>query len=56
MTIQYEPRLSNVFLAIARGDHLLPKNCPHCQSADIKPTDDTCKEYECTECGAVFES
>lgn len=54
--IQYEPSLSNIFLAIARGEHLQTITCPHCTSKDVKPTDDTYTEYECTECGTTFEA
>ena len=61
--IQYQPSLGSVFLAIARGEHLAqaepvlhwPVTCPHCMSEDTKPTDDTCKRFECTNCGEVFD-
>jgi hypothetical protein len=56
MTFSYPPSLANVFLALAKGEHLQPSICPHCQSEDIKPTDDTGEEYECTQCGAVFDA
>lgn len=53
--IQYQPSWGSVFLAIARGEHLRPATCPHCQSKDVNPTDETYQRFECTTCGEVFD-
>lgn len=60
---QYQPSLSNVFLAIARGEHIQqeptpqlhwPVTCPNCLSEDTKPLDETHEQFECTVCGEIF--
>lgn len=57
--IQYEPGLANVFLAIAKGEHLQtlhwPVPCPNCLSDDTKPVDETHEQFECTNCGEIFK-
>lgn len=60
--IQYEPSLANVFLAIAKGEHVEPKptlhwpvTCPNCMSDDTKPADETHEQFECTKCGELFQ-
>lgn len=56
----YEPSLSNVFLAIAKGEHLPPEpapthsTCPTCLSDDTKPIEEDGITYVCTNCGDVF--
>ncbi len=65
MTIQYEPSLSNIFLAIARGEMPEPEpeptpqlhwpvTCPNCLSEDTKPVDERHDQYQCTACGEIF--
>lgn len=60
----YEASLTNVFLAIARGEmpekkpeptlHW-PVTCPNCMSEDTKPVDETHEQFECTKCGEIFK-
>lgn len=64
MSIQYQPSLANIFLAIARGEmpeeqeptpqlHW-PVTCPNCLSEDTKPVDENHDQFECTQCGETF--
>jgi hypothetical protein len=63
----YEASLTNIFLAIARGEMPAkepeptqapqlhwPVTCPNCLSEDTKPLDETHDQFECTVCGEIF--
>ena len=66
-TPTYEASLTNILLAIARGempekqaeptsDLHWPVPCPNCLSEDTKPVDESHEQFECTHCGQIFRA